>query len=685
MLLISVTLHHIRSYLHETIRFPEGSILLAGDIGAGKSTILLAIEFVLFGIQRSHVSGASLLRHGKNEGSVELVFSIGNAEYRIHRTLKRGAGVQQGAGYIIFDGKKREGTAVELKSMALQILGYPQELVSRGRDVIYRYTMYTPQEEMKQILFEDTELRLDTIRKIFGVDKYKLVKENAGLAVRDIRERIRISQAQIADLSEKQGSVQQEREALRQAQDTLQPLLPQFASVQGAIQGQKTLLERVEGQLRSHLEMQARLSGVRGIQAAKERQVTSIARQADQLAAQITALRAIAAPQHGEQRVQQEIAAHQSQIMESERELREIQLRHREHGLQHRQSEQLIREISSLSTCPVCRQEVGEGHKRQIISTEEQRARGHAEEISQLQESQRALESRLAQLRPLLEYWQQEQQRTMVYRVQEARLQEHAQREKELLQQRAELAAELAQLQQEMQQLGQMAAANASLEARFREEQRQLDILAKEEQRILILRARIEQEMQGREQAIARLDAEIAAKERVRQGIHRLQQVQRWLEVTFINLMDVMERHIMLSIFRQFNELFQQWFSPLIDDERLHVRLDDSFTPVIEQNGYEAFIEQLSGGEKSAVALAYRLSLNKVINDFMVGIQTKDIIILDEPTDGFSSEQLDKIRDVLEQLNMRQVIIVSHESKIESFVQHVIRVQKQEHVSSVMG
>ena len=303
MLLISVTLHHIRSYLHETIRFPEGSILLAGDIGAGKSTILLAIEFVLFGIQRSHVSGASLLRHGKNEGSVELVFSIGNAEYRIHRTLKRGAGVQQGAGYIIFDGKKREGTAVELKSMALQILGYPQELVSRGRDVIYRYTMYTPQEEMKQILFEDTELRLDTIRKIFGVDKYKLVKENAGLAVRDIRERIRISQAQIADLSEKQGSVQQEREALRQAQDTLQPLLPQLASAQGAIQGQKTLLERVEGQLRSHLEMQARLSGVRGIQAAKERQVTSIAGQADQLAAQITALRAIAAPQHGEQRV----------------------------------------------------------------------------------------------------------------------------------------------------------------------------------------------------------------------------------------------------------------------------------------------------------------------------------------------------------------------------------------------
>ena len=58
--------------------------------------------------------------------------------------------------------------------------------------------------------------------------------------------------------------------------------------------------------------------------------------------------------------------------------------------------------------------------------------------------------------------------------------------------------------------------------------------------------------------------------------------------------------------------------------------------------------------------------------------------MLDEPTDGFSSEQLDKVRDVLEQLNMKQVIIVSHESKIESFVENVIRVQKQESVSVVV-
>jgi len=57
-------------------------------------------------------------------------------------------------------------------------------------------------------------------------------------------------------------------------------------------------------------------------------------------------------------------------------------------------------------------------------------------------------------------------------------------------------------------------------------------------------------------------------------------------------------------------------------------------------------------------------------------IKTKDIVILDEPTDGFASEQIDKMRDIFEQLNAEQMILVSHEQKIEGFVDHVIRVRK---------
>ena len=161
-------------------------------------------------------------------------------------------------------------------------------------------------------------------------------------------------------------------------------------------------------------------------------------------------------------------------------------------------------------------------------------------------------------------------------------------------------------------------------------------------------------------------------------------EMQNWLEDYFVNLMGTMEKHVMLQVHREFDELFKEWFDMLIEDEAISVRLDDEFTPVVEQNGYETSIESLSGGEKTSVALSYRLALNKVINDVVSGIRTKDILMLDEPTDGFSSEQLDKVRDVLNQLKMKQVVIVSHESKIESFVDKVIRVEKREHVSSVV-
>ncbi|MEK6852305.1 MAG: AAA family ATPase, partial [Nanoarchaeota archaeon] len=83
-----IKLENIRSYLKSEINFPEGSLLLSGNIGSGKSTILLALEFALFGLKGS-LDAASILRNGKNSGSVELHFSITENEIIIKRTLKR--------------------------------------------------------------------------------------------------------------------------------------------------------------------------------------------------------------------------------------------------------------------------------------------------------------------------------------------------------------------------------------------------------------------------------------------------------------------------------------------------------------------------------------------------------------------------------------------------------------------
>ena len=71
-----ISLQNIRSYKEASIEFPGGSVLLSGDIGSGKSTVLLAVEFALFGLQKGALSGHSLLRNGTNNGRVRFEFNI---------------------------------------------------------------------------------------------------------------------------------------------------------------------------------------------------------------------------------------------------------------------------------------------------------------------------------------------------------------------------------------------------------------------------------------------------------------------------------------------------------------------------------------------------------------------------------------------------------------------------------
>jgi exonuclease SbcC len=131
----------------------------------------------------------------------------------------------------------------------------------------------------------------------------------------------------------------------------------------------------------------------------------------------------------------------------------------------------------------------------------------------------------------------------------------------------------------------------------------------------------------------------------------------------------------------EFSELFTTLFTKLVEDESIAVGLGESFEPLITQNGYDAALEQLSGGEKTAVALSYRLGLYKVISEFVTTIATRDLLILDEPTDGFSTEQLHRVRDVLRELGCRQILLVSHEQQMEGACDHVIRITKRLHRS----
>ncbi len=157
---------------------------------------------------------------------------------------------------------------------------------------------------------------------------------------------------------------------------------------------------------------------------------------------------------------------------------------------------------------------------------------------------------------------------------------------------------------------------------------------------------------------------------------------QTWLVSYFEPTVEAIERQVMVQMNLRFGQEFRRFFSVLVDDPELTVRVNENFEPVFEKQAYEQDYDSLSGGERTSVALAYRLALNEIVREVATSA-TGDLLILDEPTDGFSKRQLYRIRDVLRELECKQVILVSHEVELEGMADHIFKVTKVNGTSRV--
>ena len=88
--------------------------------------------------------------------------------------------------------------------------------------------------------------------------------------------------------------------------------------------------------------------------------------------------------------------------------------------------------------------------------------------------------------------------------------------------------------------------------------------------------------------------------------------------------------------------------------------------------------------KKTSIALSYRLALNSLIRNETESLKS-NLLILDEPTDGFSRSQLEKMRDVLQDMNSKQIILVSHENVLESCSNTIFKVSKTNGISEIIS
>jgi DNA repair protein SbcC/Rad50 len=676
-----IVLENIRSYTNHEIILPEGSTLLWGNIGSGKSSILLAVDFALFGLQRGNLTGASLLRNGESQGTVELYFEVEGKEIIIKRALKRSkSSISQDSGYIIQNGIKEEKTALELKQKILEILNYPKELLTKNKSLIYRYTVYTPQDEMKNILLGPKEDRLDTLRKVFGVDKYKRIKQNARVVLSSLKNKKKLYEGMAADLPDKIIDKEFKEKEKILLQDKLEELKPTLIELEDKIKSKKQEIKEAEekkekiNELKKKIELlHVSLNHLLNKKEEDEKKLNRLNLQINEAQKEELIL---------EENIKERIIQKEQDLQTKEKELREILDTIQEKKVKIQYSQILKDKISKIDNCPTCLQEVTPNHKQTISHKCDQEIDQFREKSTEHYTFQQETDQKIKNFKEEIQNLRKKEAQIQLvkHKIKELEIKRKEAKEIELKKSDTRLKIEEtnSKILALQDQLGQI----IIIEQIFSRQKEELNFLEQKYNQTNIEKHKIDATLKPLDLILSNLEEEIRKKMKIKDKKELIGQTLFWFASTFIPLMDTMEQSILLKVHSEFNALFEKWFSILIDNQTISMRLDEDYSPRIWQNGYDISYEFLSGGEKTAGALAYRLALNQVINNLNTGLKTKDLLILDEPTDGFSNEQLDRLRILMDEINIPQIIIVSHEPLIESFVDNIVKLEKIDHVTS---
>jgi exonuclease SbcC len=796
MIIEEIRLKNIRSHSDSVIGLREGINLIHGDVGAGKSSILYAIEFALFGTgSRFGKNDIKLLRGDEKNGFVEVRINTTGKDYLFHRDIKNG---YDKGGWIIEGEVKKDFSAVELRREALEVLKLREPRSSRSRSYIYEYAIFTPQEEMRKILEDKPEDRMKLLRKAFGLTDYANARDNAGIVIKNLEGEHKALAAQIEEMQPK-------REELSATQNVLEDLRKNSGLVNESIQDAKKrdveLRARISEQEKKEKELQGARMTLQGLRDERRHVLAEIDGlekdliRIEDVKGKIKALETDYA-RYGEldkiikeeysrkaerDSCRNRIKDLEERIKSIAEEISECEKKSSKRGEITERIEQLKKdvassradeswkentaaiasvskdisllnervkelekeergymELSGQRTCPKCGQALTEEHVQNLIAEIQKEKKNIAHRKDELQRTKNALEigsqeieKERIRLREMNRELQNAVSEQSVIEREAGRISELEERRKKIEKELSEtydrfnsiVLGDISSLEAEKKILKsrydeyirakgeaereedtreRLNSKRAGVQSLSNEEKRleemikmlepvseELTSLRKDEIKIAGEISTLEERLKNIIERIGEAEKKITE---LKESIERLDKKEERLKLIldsierlgrFAEGMSIIEKNIVNFLNQEFQGKFQELFSMLIDGGEITVEVDETFTPVIKENGMDINLSSLSGGERTSVAMAYRLALNRTVQMESTGME-ESAIILDEPTDGFSTEQIERFGELLKALACSQVILVSHEQELLSCADNVIRITKENGISRVL-
>jgi exonuclease SbcC len=132
----------------------------------------------------------------------------------------------------------------------------------------------------------------------------------------------------------------------------------------------------------------------------------------------------------------------------------------------------------------------------------------------------------------------------------------------------------------------------------------------------------------------------------------------------------------------------QQILDNLVNGETpmLNIVIDETYTPYVKSEaGVNREVSNLSGGERTLLAFAYRLGLGQLIMQSRTG-HGLSMLVLDEPTENLGSEDgsIERLAEAIGRFKaIEQIIAVTHSEAFAAKADHVVTLEKEAGVSKI--
>ncbi len=686
----SVELENIRSHADTRIEFSDGFNCLVGGLGTGKSSILYAVDFALFGepIGRSY---DYLLREDADFGKVTVKFTKNGKEYAIQRALRRqNDRISQDMEQLKFleEGKvmaemKGEAVAEQLAS----VTGFDRD--------IFREIVWIRQEHLKDVLNMTPSERQKKLDELFGLSDYEAAWTNLRPVIAGLEKESGILQMDadvvgIGELASRRNDAVKELEANEnELAETKTRLLEAEKESQQTSERLKTLeaVRRANEQLhREEASLQARLSGIQqsSVRLNEEiekrtKRVEESQKRLDNLNSQLNSskgkLREIGLPP--ELTVEQLVNYRQTLTGEITGNLG------REESLKGdiSRSTQRITNLVKENTCPLCLQVLSPEYKENLMQRLYKEVADSKQQLTVLEDATGKHESIHNIIEAIIHNFQTNQTRMEEVSGQiEEEKKSLVDTQGRLGQSRNDetsVNAELTALRSRIKEfdVSELEKAEAENKAAYE----MLSDLRHKAQANETSRGEIQKRLQALEERLKIAEQKTSRLEKVKKAVSLAQEIRQSYRSIQPKLRGEFVRYL--------ERVVQQFLDELSGAEgaAVSVKIDEDYTPMVEgEKGQERSSLNLSGGERTQLAFAYRLGLGQLIMQWRAG-HGLPMLFLDEPTESLGREDgsIDRLAESLSRLKtVEQIIAVTHSEAFAEKADHVIRLEKHENRSA---